>query len=171
MSLQLDYELKKGNEIEKINPNQNEKIEILKQISDLKKLTAELVKNKFPNSKENNVNHVLETYFTVYEMSPDSIVQIAAKKPLSKEQFDLLKEDLGKTSESYKIDKDNNKIDENAPEDLKDFAQTSKIGDFVMNLSALIGKEFHKKIPDDFHIQEKSDRLVELSKWFENKVK
>ncbi|MEW6236032.1 MAG: hypothetical protein AB1656_11645 [Candidatus Omnitrophota bacterium] len=159
IALDLAMELQLGAEIEKINPNPEQKKEILLQVAQLKDKTIKFVKSKFPDASDDDIQKAIHIHFLKYELSPDSVCQMYAKRPLSQKDFDQLIQSLDNGSLLISID------DSKYSESLGKMREFFKINDFVSLIDQIIGKSYNELIPKEFTLPKKSERLSELQNW------
>lgn len=168
IALRLAHEIEIAKAIEAINPTGDTKTTILSQVETLKNWVIATVQKQFPDTPITSINKAVEIHFKKYELSPDSVMQVHAKRPLSESQFSELKSAL-ETQLNQETDQAKYNYPADYPEHMKAQVEFFKVKDFVKELDLLISEPFHANLPSNFHIPSESTRYKDLKTWFEKR--
>ncbi|MBN2328807.1 MAG: hypothetical protein JXR73_16830 [Candidatus Omnitrophica bacterium] len=164
----LAYELILAVEIEKLNPSEQQTALILEQAAQIKICVINLVKSVLPDAKEEDIQKAVNIHFKKYELSPSSVMQLHAKRPLKEAQLSQVMKDLKKTALESCIPNEAAEQLAQSPDLMKPQIQFFMVKDFVRELDLIVAKPFHKNLPEEFRLPVESDSLIRLRQHFEN---
>ncbi len=177
VALRLKSFLEKGKEIEKINPPNDQKTIIQNQYKELKDLIYSLAMKEL-DVPEEYIKKAIDINFKRYEVGPDSVMQLWAKRPFSKETFINIKSEIHEAANSVNDTTIINPISDDMPEDIKrvklDQFNFHMSLNFVNKLNQIIVKEYKTILAAegiDENLRERfkpSEDLAQLQKWYRN---